>query len=122
MSLQGRVKDARECGAFVVGHGSPGDGGLFDQPLARASDPWTSKEAAIGAVSMIAEHQRSIIAALEIGPASKDGIAARSGLDGVQVCRRLPEMQARGLIELTGRAIASESGRHAREWRLAVTR
>jgi hypothetical protein len=47
----------------------------------------------------------------------KDGIGARTQLDGHAVGKRLPELQRMGLIGLTGRTVKSDSGRAEREWR-----
>jgi hypothetical protein len=46
----------------------------------------------------------------------KDGIAARTGLTGVAVCRRLTELQRMGRAVPTGRVVASAAGRSEREW------
>ena len=48
----------------------------------------------------------------------KDGIAARTNLTGVAVCRRLTELQRMGKIAPTGRVVASAAGRSEREWGL----
>lgn len=90
-------------------------------PLARSADPGTSHAAAASAKDLQARHQRAILAALEQhGPAGKDGIARLAGLDGVQTCRRLTELARAGLIEWTGRTVASAAGRKEREWRALV--
>jgi hypothetical protein len=86
-------------------------------PLFRQSDPPTSKAAAAQAVGVQADHHRRILAALELGPASACGIAARSGLDKHRVLKRLGEMGKLGLIQTTGRELVNEAGRREREWR-----
>lgn len=87
---------------------------------ARATDPGTSHAAAESARELAARHVRIILAALEQhGPLGKDGIACRTRLDGVAVCRRLTEMQRDGLIALTGQTVLSVSGRREREWGVA---
>lgn len=87
-------------------------------PMARRKDPATSHAAAAAAKQLQADHQEVILAALKkYGPMGKDAIAARTRLDGVQVCRRLVELERKGLIELTGREVLSTSGRNEREWR-----
>jgi len=50
------------------------------------------------------------------GPMGKDGIAARTSLTGVAVCRRLAELQRMGKIAPTGKTVLSTAGRHEREW------
>lgn len=93
---------------------------LFGTPVAhraRARDPVTSHLAAESAKDLAARHHRLILACLEQhGALGKDGIAARTRLDGVQTCRRLTELQRAGLIALTGRTVQSTAGRAEREW------
>ena len=87
------------------------------EPAARASDPVTSHQAAAQARELAQQHHRIILAALEQhGPMGKDGIAARTNLTGVAVCRRLTELQRMGKIAPTGRTVLSTAGRHEREW------
>lgn len=88
------------------------------QVLARRDDPETSKAAAKrAAVELITKHHGIIVGVLQAhGPLGKDGIAARSRLDGVAVCRRLKEMEKLGLIRQTGKLAVSTAGRHEREW------
>ena len=87
------------------------------EPLARASDPATSHQAAAQARELARQHHRIILAALEAhGAMGKDGIAARTSLTGVAVCRRLAELQRMGKIAPTGRTVLSTAGRHEREW------
>jgi predicted ArsR family transcriptional regulator len=82
---------------------------------ARRTDPATSHEAAKAAP--VAEHQRLILDALGQGPAGASGIAARCGLSGHQVNKRLTELARTGRIVETGRTVRSTSGRSEREWR-----
>lgn len=87
-------------------------------PRVRANDPLTSFEAAEEIKPVAAEHHRIILECLqEHGPLGKDGISARTKLDGNQVARRLNEMKIIGLIELTGNTVKSNSGRNEREWK-----
>lgn len=89
------------------------------ETMARRTDPATSKAAAIAAVELRAQHQALILDALKRhGPLGKDAIAARTRLTGVQVCRRLTELQRDKLIQTTGQTVVSTSGRAEREWRL----
>jgi len=86
-------------------------------PRVRANDPLTSFEAAEEIKPVAAEHHRIILECLqEHGALGKDGISARTKLDGNQVARRLNEMKIIGLIELTGNTVKSNSGRNEREW------
>jgi hypothetical protein len=87
-------------------------------PRARNTDPITSYEAA-DKVDFSGEHYDIILGCLtKYGPLGKDGIAARSNLDGNQVARRLSEMMKLGFIELTGETVKSACNRNEREWRL----
>jgi hypothetical protein len=91
-------------------------------PVARSRkmDPVSSRTAAARALAAgtIERHRGVILAALrKQGPAGKDGIASRCRLDGVEVCRRLSEMQRAGLVELTGNMVPSARGNPEREWR-----
>jgi len=86
-------------------------------PRVRASDPIESFEAA-DSIKDVASNQYQVIldCLSKHGPLGKDGIAARSKLDSVQVSRRVSEMKAIGLIKLTGNTVKSNSGRTEREW------
>lgn len=87
-------------------------------PRVRANDPLTSFEAAESIKESVAHHHQVILDCLqEHGPLGKDGISARTKLDGNQVARRLNEMKIIGLIELTGNTVKSNSGRNEREWK-----
>jgi len=83
---------------------------------ARRTDPATSHEAA--KTAPVSEHQRLIMDALVKGPAGASGIAARCGLSGHQVNKRLTELAKAGRIVETGRLVTSASGRGEREWRV----
>ena len=73
-------------------------------PLWRKSDPVTSKIAGTEARQFKGEHERRIIQALAQGPAHRDEIARRSGLEQAAVWRRLAAMERAGLIEKAGSA------------------
>jgi predicted ArsR family transcriptional regulator len=83
---------------------------------ARASDPVTSHIAAGAAKHLARRHAERILGSLTLGPLGKDGIARVTGLDGVAVARRLPELQREGLVATTGKTVASRTGRPEREW------
>lgn len=82
---------------------------------ARVTDPATSHAAAASAP--VNEHQAAILKALAVGPAGASGVAARAGLTGVQVNRRIKELVASGHLVETGRLVKSAAGRAEREWR-----
>lgn len=93
---------------------------LGDAPRARRSDPVTSHLAAQSAVELQKAHFEIILTCLKNhGALGKDGIAARTRLDGVAVARRLPELERKGLVVPTGNLVPSTSGRPEREWQLA---
>lgn len=86
--------------------------------VARRTDPATSHATAMMAGGVRADHEKRIIAALRLGPTSKDGIAERANLSGHAVGKRLRQLEREGLIETTGANRRSASGRPEREWRL----
>jgi hypothetical protein len=89
----------------------------LEPPNARYSDPITSKQAASQAVALQADHCALILACLRRhGRLGKDGLAARTRLDGVQTCRRLTELERAGRIRWTGEYVKSTAGRSEREW------
>ena len=93
----------------------------FEHIRARSSDPITSYLAADAAPKFTNKHVNTILECLaKHGPLGKDGISKLTGLDGVQISRRLPEMQKDGLILLTGKTVKSNTGNQEREWRLAI--
>lgn len=85
---------------------------------ARKTDPPTSHAAAARVKEFQSEQHAAILQALEAGPAGGSKIAARCGLTDYQVRKRLSELERDGLIVLTGRTVASASGRGEREWRV----
>jgi predicted ArsR family transcriptional regulator len=88
--------------------------------LARRADPVTSHAAAARAHELAPHHGARIVQALqEHGPMSKTGIAAVTGISDHAVSRRPGELQAQGLICLTGETRRSAAGRAEREWRAA---
>jgi hypothetical protein len=91
----------------------------LNMPLfaARKSDPPTSHSAASRVKEFRRQQHAVIIDALAAGPAGASRIAERCGLDSHQVGKRLHELEAAGRIVLTGRTVASASGRGEREWR-----
>ena len=84
--------------------------------LARNSDPITSHAAADQAQAMRHAHHTAILGALRTGAMGKDDIAHFTALTGVQIARRLPELQKLGLVRPTGRTVRSDTGRKEREW------
>lgn len=91
-----------------------------DAPRVRRRDPITSHLAAASSKELAAHHHKLILKVLRThGPLGKDGIGARTALTGVQVCRRLGELERLGLIEPTGRNVQSTAGRSEREWKAA---
>jgi transcription initiation factor IIE alpha subunit len=90
------------------------------EPLARATDPITSYQAAESVKESAKQHQSVIfMCLLKHGALGKDGISKLTGLDSNQVARRLAELQRQGQIALTGRTVKSKSGRNEREWHVS---
>lgn len=90
-------------------------------PRVRANDPVTSFEAAESIKESVSEHHQIILDCLiKHGALGKDGIAARTNLDGNQVARRMNEMRVLGLVMLTGNTVKSNTGRNEREWQAAI--
>ena len=96
-------------------HGLP----LFSPTVAaRRTDPATSHATAAMAGGVRDNHNKRILAALRLGPGSKDEIGARAGLIGHAVGKRMPDLRRAGLVELTGANRRSASGRPEQEYRL----
>ena len=90
-------------------------------PRVRANDPVTSFQAAESIKDSVSEHHQIILDCLiKHGALGKDGIAARTNLDGNQVARRMNEMRVLGLVMLTGNTVKSNTGRNEREWQAAI--
>ena len=88
-------------------------------PRVRNTDPLTSWQAAGSAKDLANRHARLIVDCLKkYGAMGKDGIAAQTGLESMQVARRLHELERDGEIKLTGKVVKSKSGRMEREWQI----
>jgi predicted ArsR family transcriptional regulator len=86
--------------------------------LCRKTDPPTSHAAAIRAP--VRGHAARVLAVLRLGPAGQSEIGARCGLSSHQVNKRLPELHAAGLVELTGRQVQGLTGCMEREWKVTA--
>jgi predicted Rossmann fold nucleotide-binding protein DprA/Smf involved in DNA uptake len=64
-----------------------------------------------------ANHFGRIMDALRQGPATFHEIAARTGLDGQQTNKRLPELERLGAVVRTGETRPSPAGRQCAVWR-----
>ncbi len=90
-------------------------------PRVRSNDPLTSFQAADSIKDSVSQHHQEILNCLiRHGALGKDGIAARTNLDGNQVARRMNEMRVLGLVMLTGNTVKSNTGRNEREWQAAI--
>ncbi len=70
---------------------------LSSAPRARRRDPETSKAAAAKAASFAVSHRNRIMAVLRDEPGTIYDLAARCGLDHVEVARRMSECKRLGL-------------------------
>jgi len=86
-------------------------------PLFRTADPPTSKAAAVAAADFIGTHEAQILEALELGPAHRDLIASRAGMERAEVWRRLAAMERCGLIRKTGKQARGDSGMRQTVWK-----
>ena len=93
---------------------------MLDHPRVRNSDPMTSWAAAGSAKDLAKAHAAKIVQCLiKHGSLGKDGIAHHTGLESMQVARRLLELEREGEICLTGNVVKSKSNRLEREWQIA---
>ena len=91
----------------------------FDHPRVRNTDPITSWVAAGSAKDLAKFHAAKIVQCLkDHGSLGKDGIANHTGLESMQVARRLHELEREGVICLTGNVVKSKSNRLEREWKI----
>jgi predicted ArsR family transcriptional regulator len=89
----------------------------IDFTRARHSDPDTSHASAARVGEFDGAHFAAIRAALKTrGPMTFHEIAGVTGLDGQQVNKRLPELEAAQLVRTTGEKRPSPSGRACRVW------
>ncbi len=87
-------------------------------PRARRTDRETSHAAARSMVEGAAQHQRRIVAALRThGPMGRFAIASKTGMDPIAVARRMGELVANRLVELTDDHEETPSGRRGSVWR-----
>ncbi len=86
---------------------------------ARNTDPITSCMAADAAETLAQVHADIIVDCLrKHGALGKDGIANHTGLNPIQVARRVKEIEKAGLIELTGHKVQSNTGRMEQQWKV----
>lgn len=78
--------------------------------LAHRNDVETSKEAAENSEKFRSTHYAKILKALEEKPMGKDRISQATGLESIQVSRRLSDLLRLGKIERTGEKEKSKSG------------
>ena len=84
---------------------------------ARRDDPVTSHQAAARVVEFAHAHQAVIVGSLmSQGSGTIYEIAARTGLDHVQVARRMAELEALQVARPTAETKPSPKGRPCRVW------
>ena len=84
-------------------------------PVARRHDPATSHAAATSMTRAALDHHEVILGVLW-RPMTIYHIAMLTGLDHVQVARRMPELEQLGQARPTGETAAGPSGRECRIW------
>ena len=90
-------------------------------PGARRRDPATSHDAARSMRTAATEQAARVFNALQsLGEAGAEQIAERIGMDAYAVRKRLPELEAAGLIATTGDTRRTASGRSERVWRVVL--
>jgi len=90
---------------------------MLPDPKARKRDPQTSHDAAASMkVAATAQAVKVLMVLRQHGPLGAEQIAILSGLDKFQVCRRLPELYAAGLVAPTGETRKTVAGRQERVW------
>jgi len=90
-------------------------------PGARRRDPATSHDAARSMRTAATEQGARVFNALQaLGQAGAEQIAERSGMDAYAVRKRLPELEAAGVIQTTGDTRRTASGRSERVWRVVL--
>jgi hypothetical protein len=87
--------------------------------LCRRSDPPTSRSAAANAPAFTGSHEGRILAALAVGPGTKDELAARCGLTEQQVARRMNKLRLDGKVVEIGEAVSPTGNREMRYGRAA---
>ena len=94
---------------------------MFDVEFVRhrTNDPVTSKEAAKTVADFSAKMYARILDELCNGEGTYEELANRMEAGKDQLCKRLPEMEQLGLIELTGKLRKGSTGRNQRVWRKA---
>jgi predicted HTH transcriptional regulator len=88
-----------------------------DAPLARATDPQTSHDAArnVTASGTRAAHCATILAAVKANPGSTAGeLAEFTGIDRVEVGRRLPDLRNAGQVRNTRNADWGKPSQYSR--------
>jgi hypothetical protein len=94
---------------------------MFDTRFirSRSKDPATSKEAAAKVEDFSAAMYQKISAELDKGNGTYEELADRMGAGKDQLCKRLPEMERLGIIQLTGELRKGSTGRNQRVWEKA---
>ena len=80
-------------------------------PMARDTDPATSKAAARRAARFQASHAGRILEALRVHPMTAKEIAAHTKLSIEQVCRRLPELADARVMTVGGQPLERDGFR-----------
>lgn len=103
------------AGTAAMSAGAPS---LCQSPLARATDPLTSHEAAARVAEFASAHHQRVMDALRRagGRAGAEQIAFVAGMDAYAVRKRLPELAEAGAVRVTDDTAMTRSGRRERIW------
>lgn len=91
---------------------------VWPNPRARRSDPRTSHAAAASMRGAVGAQRAAVLAALHAGPLTADEIDDVQGWRPTTAGRRLPELEAMGLVRRLPETALTRSGRQAHRYAL----
>jgi hypothetical protein len=91
----------------------------FAREHAHTNDIDTSHAAAERAEGMAARHKKMVYATLKrLGPLASEQIAGATGLNTLQVMKRVSDLRGEGVVVDSGERRPTETGRLAAVWKL----
>jgi predicted transcriptional regulator len=95
----------------------PPAGSLWAAPLARRTDPATSKAAAAAIVPKLGELQRAVLEAVRLYPGrTRNELARIHDWHPSEVSKRLPELERQGLVTRGPERVCTATGRACATW------